>query len=282
MRTLFQSDGLTIFQSAIFLTTTTVLHSAHSVLIVDPNWLPEEVQAIRRHVERIGKGKKWYLLFTHSDYDHLLGYGAFPEAQVIATEALAHNPRRTHILKQIRQWDADNYVLRPWPIAWPEVDLAVTFDAQHLQLDDELSLRCWLTPGHNEDGMMVWAERQRTLVVGDYLSDVEFPFIDYDYALYEDALKKMELVIEVEPVSVLVPGHGHPAYRQDDMAARLRESWEYLDALWAHVAGRKRFDEAWLWARYPFEANQAAQHLANIRRAEATFDSSGRWRTPPD
>lgn len=281
MRTLFQSDSLTIFQSAIFYTTTTVLHSTSSVVIVDPNWLPDEVQAIRRHVERIGRGKKWYLLFTHSDYDHLLGHGAFPEARVIATQALAHNPRCNHILEQIRQWDADNYVRRPWPVTWPQVDLVVISDAQHLLLDDELSLRCWLTPGHNEDGMMVLAEKQRTLITGDYLSDVEFPFVDHDYARYEDTLKKMELVLKVTPVSVLVPGHGHPAYRQDDMAARLRQSWQYLDAVWAHVTGRKHFDEAWLWARYPFQAGQATQHLANIRRAEATFERTGGWRAQP-
>ncbi len=282
MRTLFQSDGLTVFQSAIFLTTATVLHSARSVVIIDPNWLPDEVRAIRRYVERIGQGKDWYLLYTHSDYDHILGHGAFPEAKVIASEAFAKNPHKTRILKQIRQWDADNYVQRPWPVLWPEVDVLVDRDAQHLVLDEGLSLRCWLAPGHNEDGIVVFAERQHALIAGDYLSDVEFPFIDYSYTLYEDTLKKMELIIKVEPVSVLVPGHGHPAFCESDMAQRLRESWEYLDALWEHVAGHKSFDEAWLWARYPFEANQVAQHLANIRKAEEEFDREGRWLTLPD
>ncbi len=277
MRVLFRTDGVSVFQSAIFLTTSTVLHSAASVVVIDPTWLPDEVMAIRRYVEGIGQGKEWYVLLTHSDYDHILGWQAFPEARVIASASLAHSPHKKRILKQVKQWDADNYVQRPWPVEWPRVDVMVEFDAQHMVLDEEMSLRFWLTPGHNPDGIMVFAERQQTLIVGDYLSDVEFPFIDYSYLLYEDALKKMELAIDTFGVNVLVPGHGHVAFWPQDMCNRLRESWEYLDALWAHVAGRKSFDEAWLWSRYPFAANQVAQHLANIRRAEAEIDWQGRW-----
>lgn len=65
---------ITIFESALYRTTSTVFHNDDLILIVDPNWLPGEVQAVRGHVDQIKKGYPLYLLFTHSDYDHIIAY----------------------------------------------------------------------------------------------------------------------------------------------------------------------------------------------------------------
>lgn len=59
------------------------------VLLVDPTWLPHEVEEISDHVAHIRNVKPLYLLFTHSDYDHVLGYKAFPDAITIGSKEMA-------------------------------------------------------------------------------------------------------------------------------------------------------------------------------------------------
>jgi hydroxyacylglutathione hydrolase len=77
MTILHDSPQVRVFQSALFQTNTTVVTTDDMVLLVDPNWLPLEIAEIRQFVETQSGGKKpIYLLFTHSDYDHIIGYRA--------------------------------------------------------------------------------------------------------------------------------------------------------------------------------------------------------------
>ena len=62
-----QSEHVTVFQSALYQTTSTVIQTKEMVLIVDPNWLPGEVEAIQEE-----QGSETMLVFDHS---------GFPEGQ---------------------------------------------------------------------------------------------------------------------------------------------------------------------------------------------------------
>ncbi|MCB0617239.1 MAG: hypothetical protein KDC41_00600, partial [Saprospiraceae bacterium] len=86
------------------------MHTSGLLLLADPTWLPSEVAAIRTEVDRLGRERPLHLLFTHSDYDHILGYGAFPEARTIASEAFVRNPEAENTLEQIRKFDDDYYL----------------------------------------------------------------------------------------------------------------------------------------------------------------------------
>jgi hydroxyacylglutathione hydrolase len=56
------------------------------VLIVDLNWLPNEVDDIRNYVDSVKGDRELYLLFTHGDFDHIIGYKAFPGAKIIGMQ----------------------------------------------------------------------------------------------------------------------------------------------------------------------------------------------------
>lgn len=72
----------------------TVIDLRDSVMIVDPNWLPKEIDDIFEFVQTEHRNKKQFLLFTHSDYDHIIGYGKFRDAVVISTDVLAQSQKK--------------------------------------------------------------------------------------------------------------------------------------------------------------------------------------------
>ena len=80
---IYRDPNVTVFQSALFQTNTTVVQTNDLVLVVDPGWLPQEVNAIRQYVDEIRGFKPVFLLFTHSDYDHIMGYKAIDADRVL-------------------------------------------------------------------------------------------------------------------------------------------------------------------------------------------------------
>lgn len=259
----FRSDVVTVFESALYRTTSTLVHTSGLLLLADPTWLPSEVAAIRAEVDRLGRGRPFYLLFTHSDYDHILGYGAFPEARTIASEAFVRNPEAENTLEQIRKFDDDYYLRRDCPLSYPSIAEAIGQDGQVLQAGDT-KLTFFLAPGHNPDGLFTLIEPAGILLAGDYLSNVEFPFVYHSFRAYEQTLDKAEALIRSGRVRLLVPGHGDPAARPSEMLRRLADSQAYLREARATVQEGKPFPEEALWQRYAFRRNQASYHRANL------------------
>src|SRR5699024_5323086 len=148
------------------------------------NWLPEEVERIRRYVDSIKNNRKQlYLILTHSDFDHIIGSGAFPEAKVIASRELRENQHKEDVIEEIRQFDQDYYLQRNYTPTYPEVDYVIEEDGQTLDLDTCI-LTFYQAPGHTSDGIFTVIEPFGIFLAGDYLSDVEFPFITSNYTDY--------------------------------------------------------------------------------------------------
>ncbi len=232
---LFQQDQLTVFQSALFQTNSAVIEGDEFVLVVDPTWLPQEVEEIAQHVRSIRARRDLYLLFTHSDFDHILGYGAFPEAATIASRAFVDNPNTERNVQAVRAWDGEYYVQRPYAVSYPEITIAAASDGQELVLG-ETRLTFYEAPGHNPDGLLTVIEPHGILIAGDYLSDIEFPYIYQSSAAYEETLGKLDGILEQHTVRVLVPGHGQVATDQAQMRERQRHSFEYIRELRSHLA----------------------------------------------
>ena len=98
---------LVVLESELFRTTSTIIHTSDYILIVDPNWLPREVEYIYDLVNQFPANIPRYLLFTHSDYDHIIGANAFPEAIVIASKAFSENPNKKGSTKSQTSSDDD-------------------------------------------------------------------------------------------------------------------------------------------------------------------------------
>ncbi len=232
---LFQQDQLTVFQSALFQTNSAVIEGDGFVLVVDPTWLPQEVEVITQYVRSVRASRDLYLLFTHSDFDHILGYGAFPEATTIASQSFADNPNKERSVQAVRAWDNEYYVERPYDICYPETDIAAIRDGQELVIR-ETRLTFYSAPGHNPDGLLTVIEPHGILLAGDYLSDIEFPYIYQSSTAYEETLGKLDGILERHAVRVLVPGHGQVAMDQAQMRERQRRSFEYIGEMRAHLA----------------------------------------------
>src|SRR5699024_2516287 len=88
----FQNDFITVFQSELYATTSTVIESEEAITVVDPNLLPSEVAKIKQFVNERIQNKQLYLILTQNEYDHNIGTGAFPEAKSIATQNFENQP----------------------------------------------------------------------------------------------------------------------------------------------------------------------------------------------
>lgn len=226
----FQNEHVTVFQSALYQTTSAVVQTKDAVIVTDPNWLPHEVSAIRNYVESIQNGRDIYQLFTHGDFDHIIGYQAFPEAKTIGSRGLQQHPKKEHKLKLIRDFDNQHYVVRSYPIQFPELDVVIREDGQQLQLGDTV-LTFYLAPGHTEDGLITIVEGIGLFIAGDYLSDFELPFISHSAHAYRQTLKKSDMILQQHAISILIPGHGQATTDKGEMQRRIDMAADYLDRL---------------------------------------------------
>ncbi len=259
----FRQAGVCVFESALYQTTATVIDTPDLVLVVDPNWLPHEVQEIVSYVDSIKRGRPVYLLFTHSDYDHIIGWQAFPEAITIASEAFVQNPAKDKEVQQILTFDDKYYIKRNYPIQYPEIQVVIKKDEEFLSFG-QTRIRFWLAPGHNADGLFALLEPLGIWIAGDYLSDVEFPFIYHSVEAYQSTLEKASKILSQARPKVLVPGHGSVCQEGPEMGERIIFSQQYLAAAVRHAQEKEVFDEEALLAAYDFPLGLRGIHLDNL------------------
>ena len=264
MKIQLQTPQLTIFESALFRTTSTVIQMDDFILIIDPNWLPIEIQTIRNYVDSIKSNKPIYLFFTHSDYDHIIGYNAFPEAKTIASKAFVENPDKTKNLHQINDFDDENYIKRSYKIIYPEVDFMIENDGQIVKIGST-KLQFFNANGHNADGLFLWIASLGVFVVGDYLSNIEFPYIYHSGNAYLETLQKAEKLINTQKIKFLITGHGDFTSNSTEMKQRIADSYEYIFLVINAIKSKQEFDFNWLWQRYDFPKVMTKFHEGNMK-----------------
>jgi glyoxylase-like metal-dependent hydrolase (beta-lactamase superfamily II) len=82
--------------------------------------------------------------------------------------------------------------------------------------------------GHTIDGMALFDRAEGVLIVGDYVSDVEIPWIHGSLSDYRATLARLNAL--VEDATTVVPGHGAP-HDRDTALRLLDQDVEYLDRL---------------------------------------------------
>lgn len=269
----FQNNSLTVFQSALFQTNSAVVEGVDFILVVDPTWLPLEVEEIAAFVRTVRNGRPLYLLFTHSDFDHILGYGAFPGAITIASREFVDSPNPQRSVSAILAWDSEYYIQRPYEIIYPEIRVVADYDGQTLAVGTS-RLTFYKAPGHNPDGLLTVVEPLGLLLAGDYFSNIEFPYIYQSSTAYEATLRKLDLISQQHSVGVLVPGHGQVATDQNEMRHRQRQSFEYIHALRRHLAANDQPAIDKMLEAHPFPLGMKSFHDGNqtLMRAELTAE----------
>jgi glyoxylase-like metal-dependent hydrolase (beta-lactamase superfamily II) len=257
------TPNLTIHESQLFRTTSTIIHTDDYLLIIDPNWLPAEIDDLAALTAAHGAGKEKFLLFTHSDYDHIIGYGRFSGFTTIASQAFVDNPGQADQLAQTIAWDDEYYITRDYPLVYPSIDRPVSGDGTEMTIGRD-NYVFYQAAGHNYDGLITFNKRKGILVVGDYLSNVEFPYVYHSFSGYRATLDKLETIVNSGKVEVLITGHGDHTTDQAEMEQRIRASRDYLDELTSAVTSGADFDlDKWL-GRYDFPLIMKKFHDKNL------------------
>ncbi|MBC7885980.1 MAG: MBL fold metallo-hydrolase [Saprospiraceae bacterium] len=231
MKIVSEQNGITIFESALYRTCAAVIELGNTVMIVDPNWLPDEVAFIAAYVGEHYWNHSQYLLFTHSDYDHIIGYGAFPKAKVIASAHFKTNPEKVKVIKQIIDFDFEYYINRTYPIIYPKVDILIEENGQMVTLGKK-DIIFYHASGHCRDGLFAVIPDKKCWIAGDYFSNIEIPFVDYDYQAYlQTVYSAMDILKQYPLVELMITGHGDPATSRTDIEQRIQRDIAYLELI---------------------------------------------------
>jgi len=261
----FQNEHVTVFESALYRTTSTVLQTSELILIVDPNWLPHEVEEIRKHVDEIQDDRPILLLFTHSDYDHIIGYRAFPEAKVIASKALVENPNWESQINAIFDFDEKFYIQRSYDIQYPfDPDIIISEEGQQIKLGETI-ISFYDAKGHNADGLFAIVQPLGIFIAGDYFSNIEFPFIYHSSEAYLLSLNKVETFLTRYRINLTIPGHGDCCFNNGELMKRQMESIQYIEALRKSIGNNFSFNTDRLWKQFPFRKGMEQEHEKNIQ-----------------
>lgn len=260
------APGLFLFPSCAWQTNSAVLCSQGEALLVDPGFFPGEIAAVRDFVR--GRGLRPNLYFTHGDFDHVAGHQFFPGAPRWGSPTLAHRDPGP-VEAQLRDFDLRYYVERPEPFAFPRL----TWEASPAEPKGyaprtlgDLEVLFWPAPGHTADGLAAAVPALGLLFAGDYLSELEFPFVEDSLVRYRETLGAFRRAVLGLELRLLVPGHGPVARSQTEILERVGRDEAYLEALW-QAAGdsvREGLDEAGALARLesvPYRGGPVPGHL---------------------
>ncbi|MCM3782036.1 MBL fold metallo-hydrolase [Neobacillus mesonae] len=272
----YTDEHVTIFQSALFQTTSTVINFDEFVLIVDPTCLPDEIREIQSHVEAFRGNKECYLLFTHGDYDHIIGYNAFPGAKTIGSLEMRNHPRKEHKVRLIHEFDATYYITWNYEIEFPKIDLVIEQDVQQVAIGST-TLTFFKAPGHTHDGLFTIVDSLGLFLAGDYLSDFELPFINHSAIAYEQTLNKAATIINDHDIKILVPGHGQHTVNYTEMISRVTTAFDYLTRLKTAIINKDERTITELEREFAFLSPSTVEsHIENVRimRSELNDKSS--------
>ncbi|MBP3961179.1 MBL fold metallo-hydrolase [Paenibacillus lignilyticus] len=262
----YQTEGISVFQSELYQTNCFVIETEDLVLIVDPNYLPSELAAIRKHVDAVKGNRPLYLFFTHTDFDHIVGYGSFTDCRIIAGTAFANHPDKAERVSVVERLDDEFYISRPYGIVFPRVDHVIEQEGERLVIGETI-LTFRTAYGHNGDGLMCLVEPIGALITGDYVSDIEFPFVFDTFASYRSTLEKIASYAWSVPHLQLLPSHGSVTSDQDEIMHRAEVSEQYLKLCEEQLElgeVSSRFESFMDVQDYRFKIGFRKRHAANM------------------
>jgi glyoxylase-like metal-dependent hydrolase (beta-lactamase superfamily II) len=229
------ADEVFVTTSRKMSTTSTLIAVPGRGVLIDPAWLPDELEAIADELEergiRVTSG-----FSTHPHYDHLLWHPRFGDAPRWATAggASAARKRVAELLADLGPGYPDEVVALFGAVEpLPGDELPAPFGADGAAERFEVIAHNGHAPGH----AALWSQDRGVLVAGDMLSDIELPLPFGPDALPAYLAGLDALAPFVTRASVVIPGHGTPSF---EPVERLDADHRYLD----HVISGRDPDDA--------------------------------------
>jgi glyoxylase-like metal-dependent hydrolase (beta-lactamase superfamily II) len=134
-------------------------------------------------------------------------------------------------------------------------------------------LTFYLAPGHNRDGIFTVIEPLGILIAGDYLSDLEFPFVYHSFKDYIHTLNKVEPIYQNHSVRLMIPGHGTVCDNHDEVIKRKKESEQYLAIIMQerNVSNKTSIVAILTLFGYSFPTFMEKMHIGNLNLLEKEF-----------
>ena len=216
--------GVIRYESALWETTALALHAGGEAVLVDPCISAPEIAAIAADVADRGLTVRG-LLITHGDWDHVCGISAFPGVPAIMSRGAAARIASGQAAEEVVRHGAEEGLTFEGA---PRADLV--FDPGEALHVGPFTVETMALPGHTGCGAGYRVRDLGLLVVGDYLSIIEFPFVYVSTAAYRATLTALLEELERDPVEHVTPGHGR-ALTGTEAQAIAREDLAYLHAL---------------------------------------------------
>ncbi len=225
-------------RSGIWQLSSTILAVGDGCIVVDPGYCPREVEELATLAAARGGARA--VVFTHGHWDHVIGWSAFPGAAVWTSPSLAaaitsNSAQAQKDLAAAHDFDGRWYVERPTPLSWPPSAQVQALHDGLVQKIGTATLHSLLLPGHSADGLALLVEESGLLLVGDYLSPCEIPFIEDAAAYVATLLRLLDLL--AGPVRQVIPGHG-PPLTVAEARQLATEDLRYVQALLRYAQAR--------------------------------------------
>lgn len=258
----FSEGKLSVFQSRAYMTNSIVAESGNSLIIVDPTWYPDEIEDIRQYIDTHYPTHDKYLLITHLDYDHVWGWQAFPDARIICPDPALFTTCAVKCLQEWQEWDQNHAITRPYPVRLPsDIHLPLSSDCE--LIENELRIQFFAVPGHTADSFAAYIPALKVLVAGDYLSNIEIPWIGTNSTAYTDSLDTFIKILEQHKPEIMVPGHGNVQQSADKILQSIEQAKNYLKHYSSDQPGSLEFVNNYI-ASFPFP--KACQEIHELNK----------------
>ncbi len=217
------TPGWERFEAFLWNTTSLLVLAEGESLVVDPAISADEVARIGRRALELAAPVR-HVLITHGDWDHVCGIGGFPDAVVAMGEETGEKVASGSTDQSVqRAAEAYGFVAS----GSPRVD--ETFSRGSALALGPFVVETFPLLGHTADGSGFRLRALGLLVVGDYLSAVEFPFATSP-AAYRLTLAGLIEMLREDPPETVIPGHGPPLAAEEALGVA-EADLRYLSSL---------------------------------------------------
>jgi len=261
---LLSFDHLYVFQSRWWQLNSVLCNHRFTTLIWDPAYDQIELDIISEQANKLESNSN-YLIYTHGDYDHIPGGPDFKEFKQVGSVAFEERKDKNRVVEQIENLDHEFYVKRNAQVTFPTLDIKIATATPGILKLGNLEAHFYRAGGHTPDGLFTIIPELGLWVAGDYLSDIEFPFVEDKLEDYFETLAAARQIMKDYELKVMVPGHGNPAFTREEVLSRIDSSERYLNSLTlANIPDWKTS-----WGNSPFHLFLDKMHQKNIRHARS-------------